>query len=295
MRNMVDLKELRKKAGLTQEQLAEKVYVSVNTIQNWENKKTAPKGDNINKYLDALRIRNKDERNEIIAELNSVTYVDESDMIDNIPYFLFSEDSEQLDKIRECYATAEELDMLGYAYYVSGRKYSNARNGVNWPLDFAFFEKYGGFNTTRKKMADVHNRLGKLYEDAIFFAEKNPGVEYRLSSLGVDLIVEKIGMFIGNESLMENVRELYNSLKAIENTDTNQKVRNAGFVMNNIKELNYILKRYEESSFDKSTLGRYEGYIELEKDMPGERLTVSMLKLTERGKELIKWFEENKN
>ena len=48
---MADFKELRKKQGLTQAQLADILDVSVNTVQNWERGRNLPSGENLNKYL----------------------------------------------------------------------------------------------------------------------------------------------------------------------------------------------------------------------------------------------------
>lgn len=41
------LKEKRKDSQLTQEQLAEKIFVSTKTISNWENNKTTPDIDSL--------------------------------------------------------------------------------------------------------------------------------------------------------------------------------------------------------------------------------------------------------
>ena len=53
--NMSDaLKELRKKRGLTQKELAEKAGLSIATIQGYEQGKYKPKGNNLIKFADVL-------------------------------------------------------------------------------------------------------------------------------------------------------------------------------------------------------------------------------------------------
>ena len=53
---MENLKEERKKAGLSQIELAAKVGVSLMTIQLWERQVTKPKEENLNKLKEALNI-----------------------------------------------------------------------------------------------------------------------------------------------------------------------------------------------------------------------------------------------
>ena len=174
---MVNFKDLRNKRELTQAQLAEMVNVSENTIQNWESGKTRPKGDNLNQYLKALGIKDQAEMARVIGEIAAAAYGDDSEIVDNIPYFLFPEDSDIIEKIKGCSATAEELDMVGYEDYVSKRgSYARAerRTEGDHILEFAFFEKYGGFNATMKRLKEIKSRLGKLKLDALSFAYNNP-------------------------------------------------------------------------------------------------------------------------
>lgn len=50
------VKELREKAGLTQEELAEKMGVQRNTVWRWENKKANLRADNIQRLSTVLNI-----------------------------------------------------------------------------------------------------------------------------------------------------------------------------------------------------------------------------------------------
>ncbi len=290
---MVDLKELRNRTGLTQAELAEKVGVSETTIQNWESQKIIPKGENLSNYLDGLEITNPTERERIAGEISGVTKADKSDVVDNIPYFLFPEDSSEVAQIKECYATADELDMLAYVDYVSGTGRASKRekrNGVSYPLEFAFFEKYGGCNMTTKKIRDARDRLKGLHEDALEFAEKNPGCEYRLSSLDKAVIVDRIGKYLGKNNYKNEVDELYDYLKTIEFVGkditgmNNLKVR-----MEKTTNINRVLQHNYNRATGECNLDRLTGYVELEMENPQEVPNISKLKLTERGKKFIQW------
>ena len=50
------IKELRERAGLTQEELAEKMDVQRNTVWRWENQKANLKSDNVRKLANILNV-----------------------------------------------------------------------------------------------------------------------------------------------------------------------------------------------------------------------------------------------
>ena len=52
----IQIKEARRKEGLTQTELAEKLNCSVNTISRWENDKYSPSLDEINRIAEILNI-----------------------------------------------------------------------------------------------------------------------------------------------------------------------------------------------------------------------------------------------
>lgn len=296
---MADLKGLRNIAGLTQAELAEKVGVSENTIQNWENGKTIPKGDNLNQYLSALGIKSQAEMKRIAGEISVVSSMDEHEVIDNTPYFLFPEGSEQVERIRNCYASAEELDMLAYVDYVSWNgKYSKLerRGDTRYPLEFAFFERYGGYNATRKKISDARKRLGGLYSEALAFAEENPGCDFRLVSFERALIINKIALFLGNTNCLKEWKDLYDSLKTIEAVGTEiLSPANLRIRMEKGQEIERLLSNCVDRMTGEVNLGKLEGYVELEVNNVLQPLNISMLRLTERGEQLIQWFDEINN
>lgn len=290
---MVDFKALRKKIELTQAELAEKVGVSENTIQNWESGKIIPKGENLNNYLRGLRITDHAERKWIISELTESTYIKDIEIVDNVPYFLFDDKQDQIDKIKNCFASAEELDMLGYEYYLTpkGRIISDVQ--IRFPMEYAFFEKHGGFNQTMKIMNDAKERLGKLKEDAINYAEENPGCEYRLVSMEKEKIIDKLGKLIGYNDLKKQIINIYNLIKAIDVCEEPYgKGGNTFARLNNSQEINKILQNSSQILSEKRNFGVLDGYILL-KDDSLEKPNISNVELTERGKLLIEMVESN--
>lgn len=290
---MVDLKELRNRVGLTQQELADAVGVSVNTIQNWESGKVIPKGDNLNAYLDALKISDPTEKKRIVGELSVINEASSTEFVDNVPHFLFPEDSIEMKKIMNCYASAEELDMLGYYDYVNayGLHAKRERRGdARFQLEFSFFEKYGGYNVTRKKIADAQNRLGDLYYETLEYAEENPGCEYRLASLDEAVVIEKIGKLLKRSNIKEQIMDIYDHLKVIEAVGTNVTGNNFQTMMRLSTQINAQLKNVNPST-GKRDLGLLEGYASLEIDNPRAEANIGMLRWTERGKQLVEWVE----
>ncbi len=294
---MADFNELRKKQGLTQAQLAEKLEVSVNTIQNWERGRNLPSGDNLNKYLKALGITNQVDITRMIGEINIANYKEESaDDLENVPTFLFDDDSKEVLAIKQCYASAEELDMLGYAEYVKwNSKYSRIerRGDAKFPLEFAFFEKYGGFNATMKKLSEVRGRLGRLRGDALEFAERNPGCDYRLISFDEKDVIRKLAILFDRRDYQAEIDDLYNCLKTIEAQGTEPlSVANMSVRSEKTREINRIFQNGAGYMANEYNLGKLSGYVELEMDNPNAKPNISMLRLTERGKQLIRWGDE---
>jgi len=289
---MADLKALRNKVGLTQKQLAEKVGVSDTTIQNWENGKNLPQSENMNDYLVALGVTSPEEQKKIIGEMGVATYTDTSDPVDNIPYFLFEAGSAELTKIKNCYASAEELDMLGYQRYVRGSgRYANIekRKGISYPMEYAFFEKHGGFNATMNKINEAWGRLAGLHDDALDYAEENPGIDYRLSAIEKHQIIDKIGLLLGDKEYGRKMYELALALKLLDKPDSLSV--NGVFARGDIiNEVVTIVQNSYRQPIEARNYGRFDGFIEVE-GLPTERKNiVEHIRLTERGKQLVEWF-----
>lgn len=296
---MVEFKELRKKQELTQVELADKLDVSVNTVQNWERGRNLPSGENLNKYLKALGITNQVDITRIVGEISTAAYSEDStDELGNVPMFLFSADSQELLTIKQCYASAEELDMLGYVEYVGwDSKYSKRerRGDAKFPLEFAFFEKYGGFNATMKKLSEARKRLGRLHSDALDFAEQNPGCEYRLVAFSEEEVINKLAVFLDDKDFTKKTEDIYNCLKTIDAVGTDfLSPANMNIRLEKSKEINQILQNSIDYMTGKINLGMLAGYAELEMPNSNEKPNIGMLKLTERGKKFIEWGDKKR-
>lgn len=296
---MTDFKELRKKQKLTQAQLSDMLDVTVNTIQNWEHGRNLPSGENLNKYLKALGITNQVDITRIVGEISTSAYnEDGTDEFGNLPVFLFSADSQELISIKQCYASAEELDMLGYVEYVRwDSKYSKRerRGDAKFQLEFAFFEKYGGFNATMKKLSEARKRLGRLHSDALEFAEQNPGCEYRLVAFSEEEVINKLAVFMDDKDYSKKIEDIYNCLKTIDAVGTDfLSPANMNMRLEKSKEINQILQNGIDYMTGKRNLGMLAGYVELEMTNPNEKPNISMLKLTERGKQFIEWGDKKR-
>lgn len=290
---MVDFKALRKKSGLTQAELAEKVGVSENTIQNWESGKTDPKGDNWKRYMQALGITDQAEIKRIISERTEATYIKDIETADNVPYFLFEDKPEQIDIIKNCYASAEELDMLGYEYYLAPKGRIVSDMNVRFPMDYVFFEKHGGFNQTTKIMNDAKKRLGKLREDAIKYAVENPGCEYRLVSFDKEKLLDMIGVLIDKKGLRSELKKLYDHLKTIELVGAQvTNIKNLEARMNKSKEILRMLDYYLRDRAENRSLGILEGYVRVI-DESQVKPDLNNVELTERGKQIIELVESD--
>lgn len=297
---MADFKDLRKKQGLTQAQLADKLDVSVNTVQNWERGRNLPSGENLNKYLKALGITNQVDITRIVGEISTAAYnKDDVDELGNVPEFLFPAGSQELLSIKQCYASAEELDMLGYVEYVRwDSKYSKRekRGDARFPLEFAFFEKYGGFNATMKKLSEARSRLGRLHNDALEFAEQNPGCDYRLVSFDESDVINKLAILFDRKEYQREIEDLYNCLKTIEAVGTEfLSAANMNIRIEKGKDIDRILQGGLDYMTGERNFGKLTGYVELEMDNPKDRPNINMLKLTERGKQFIQWGDKKRN
>lgn len=290
---MVTLKELREKAGYTQDKISDELGVTTNTIQYWEKNNNISKNDLRNKILELYGFKTPEERAQIIGQLGIIGYEDRGQVqSDYFPTFIYEEDSEEYHKIMNCWASSEELDMLAYAEYmrkgsiVYGSKRKEEVNSISMPMEFAFFEKYGGFNKTMHRLNEVRERLGNLLKDALEFALANPSTEYRLATMDKDIILDKIADFIHTNKNMKRCREIYDTLKSIGDEEILSV--NGEYQMKN-PGIKKIVMSYSANDNQSASYGDYDDYIVIDK----KEDHTEFVRLNERGKKLIDWFEQN--
>ena len=143
-------------------------------------------------------------------------------------------------------------------------------------------------------MSEARKRLGRMYNDALAFAEQNPGCEYRLVSFAEDEVINKLAIFMNDKDYSKKVEDIYNCLKTIDALGTDfLSPANMNIRIEKSKEINQILQNSIDFMTGARNLGKLTGYIELEMDNPNDRPNISMLKLTERGKQFIQWGIKN--
>jgi transcriptional regulator with XRE-family HTH domain len=104
------LKRARIQAGLTQEQLAEKMEVSVISVQNWESGKTKVRVEKLEKLSYFYNIQLHDLISEMIMSSSK-------SRVDNFPYFLFDEDTNNIIRTLHLNLAQQELFGLLYIYH----------------------------------------------------------------------------------------------------------------------------------------------------------------------------------
>lgn len=153
------LKSLREEAGLTQEQVANLVDVSVNSIQNWErSEKLQP--DSLHLLLDIYNV-DKPTRERIVLEFFGRHEEPETNYIDNFPYFLFRDRPDIIDAAKKAELSAEEVELLGYARYAKFR-----RSGCSGFMDYSDFKMFGGYFNTMRTVEDIKNKIGNFLESS---------------------------------------------------------------------------------------------------------------------------------
>lgn len=146
------LQELRNDTKLTQEQVAEKMDVSVNTIQNWEHGRAAISKKNLHKLLDLYKV-----------DLETQKYVMEklvgSDHSTILPKTFFDLELE---------LNVEEMEILVYCY-CNGRKFFNKELELRdrvCNFEYTFYQAHGGMAVTVSKIQKIDQKLLAISKNA---------------------------------------------------------------------------------------------------------------------------------
>lgn len=178
------LKLSRLKEYLTQEELAEKMNVSVTTIQNWENGKTMIKMENIKKLSSLLKIS-------LDTLIKEMILSDNKDVKDNFPYFLFSDGINDI--IRTLHLSLEQQELLGtvYIYNNCDAEYINESFEKYLKLlPHQYIDELGSIHII-KLTEGILNVLKYVKADFIIRVLKiSPKTEFNICTLSKELICD---------------------------------------------------------------------------------------------------------
>lgn len=153
------LKKLREINGFTQEEVAEKMEVTVNTIQNWERSNKVPKGDDLNRLLDLYEADNNTREKVILGMYNKKSECVCDEETDNFPHFLFEKNFPKTDQaVRNIILNKEEIDLFGYLFYLSKEVYTY--KDIYSHLEYNVFNKFGGYFRTNNILKNIRLKTG---------------------------------------------------------------------------------------------------------------------------------------
>lgn len=183
------LKRNRKLAGLTQEQLAEKLDVSTVAVQNWESGKNQIRPEKLNKLSYLFNIP-------LETLIHEMLISEKSDQQDRFPYFLFDEDTNNI--IRTLHLTLSQQELFGILYihhaeFLDRKKMdsSNLRDDLKL-IPYEFVSRFGSIN-----LLNIAEGLYKVlkYVQTDFLVKVlrlNPEKEFNICQLPMELICEFI-------------------------------------------------------------------------------------------------------
>ena len=183
------LKRNRKLAGLTQEQLAEKLDVSTVAVQNWESGKNQIRPEKLNKLSYLFNIP-------LETLIHEMLISEKSDQQDRFPYFLFDEDTNNI--IRTLHLTLSQQELFGILYihhaeFLDRKEMdsSNLRDDLKL-IPYEFVSRFGSIN-----LLNIAEGLYKVlkYVQTDFLVKVlrlNPEKEFNICQLPMELICEFI-------------------------------------------------------------------------------------------------------
>lgn len=162
------LKRLRDEANFTQEEVAEKLEVTVNTIQNWERTGKLSK-ESLHSLLELYDVDRITRNEAVLAIFGDNNSDDLNSDLDNFPYFLFENRPDIVAAARNACLSSEEMEVFGYTYYLKGINASNESSYSGsprmWPIEYAFLKDHGGYYKTMNLINSIENRVGRTNLD----------------------------------------------------------------------------------------------------------------------------------
>lgn len=224
------LKQLREEANFTQETVADKLGVSVNTIQNWERTSKLAK-ESLHELLDFYGV-DKMTRNRVVLAIFGDNYVSESKGLDNFPEFLFKGRPDIVLAARSATLTSDEMELFGYSFYMDGLNVSNRDWGYGsngFPMEYSLFKDFGGYFNTMKLINSIKGRIGEYSKKESYtsngrslarrvynYGLKNPGEKFSFCEMSKKDIVDGIEELPNLDAPGTNIKHLYDNCKAVQ-------------------------------------------------------------------------------
>ncbi len=196
------IKQCRIEAGLTQEQLAEKMEVSITAVQNWESGRT---NIEIKKYLKLAEIFNVSVERLIKERLIE----EDKKSVDRWPDFLFDEDINRV--INTLHLNLAQQELLGILH-IYGADYLNKKemelNTLSEDLKrvpYRYIEKVGSIRFL-DQVEGLYNVIRYVKTDFLLkILRQNPEAEFNVKKMSRDQICEFIDDGCKPGSFMEDL------------------------------------------------------------------------------------------
>lgn len=183
------IKHHRKQAGLTQEQLAEKLDVSTIAVQNWESGKNRIRQEKLLKLSYLFHIP-------LETLIHEMLMSEETDSQDCFPYFLFDEETNEI--VRTLHLTMSQQELFGilYIYHAEflDRKEmdsSNLREDLKL-IPYEFVSRFGSINLLNIAEGLYHVLQYVQTNFLVRVLRLNPEKEFDVCRLPMELICDFI-------------------------------------------------------------------------------------------------------
>lgn len=183
------IKKSREEAGLTQAKLAEKMGVSIMSVQNWENGRSKPE---LNRYMILAEIFNIP-----VEKLIKETLIEEDKKRpNNWPDFLFDDDTNSI--IDTLHLNLCQQDLLGLLYIYEAeyiekqeRNFNTLYNDLK-KIPYGFIEKVGSIRFLNQA-EDLHRVIQYIKTDFLIkVLKQNSVAEFNIKKLSKSQICEFI-------------------------------------------------------------------------------------------------------
>lgn len=183
------LKRNRKLAGLTQEQLAEKLDVSTVAVQNWESGKNQIRPEKLIKLSYLFNIP-------LETLIHEMLISEERDQQDRFPYFLFDDDMNDI--VRTLHLTLSQQELFGILYIYHAEfldreemDSSDLRDDLKL-IPYEFVSRFGSINLLNITEG-LYKVLKYVQTDFLVRALRlNPEKEFDVCRLSMELICDFI-------------------------------------------------------------------------------------------------------